>query len=115
MNDLDAFKWINEVENFLMSLMDEHRKNNPQAQRLNIPYDSIPYGEALLHWYKNGKDSRAMFSSDDPTVLFFRKELTEQFGLEILTNEEAEERKKIIETYRTMKVTGFPSSTKLLN
>ena len=114
MKNDDALKSTMKVEEFLMKLMHE-RYNEREVANLNIPYDTIPYGEALLRWKKNGKNPKDMFSTDDPTVLFFRKELTEKFGLEIITHEEAEERKKILNMYKTMKVTGIPSVTKLLN
>ena len=122
--DKAAFKKINEVEEFLWDLI----KNFPRDEvrqvpgygplkygALGIPYDSMCYGEALIRWEKRGKDPREMFSTDDPYVLFFRKELMAKFGLEILTNAEAEERKKLHSYYRTLKVTGFPSQTKLVN
>lgn len=111
-DDDDAIRSINEVERFLMDLM--HLKCN-EDKDFDIPYDSMPYGEALLRWRKTKKDPRAMFSTDDPTVLYFRKELMDKFGLEILTHDQAEERKKNTNIYKTMKITGFPSVTKLLN
>lgn len=55
--------------------------------------DDFGYAEALLHWEATGKNPRSIFSCSDPWMVLYRKELTEEFGLPVLTLKEAEERK----------------------
>jgi hypothetical protein len=73
------------------------------------PYDDFCYAEALLRWEKQGT-AEDYFSTEDKFILEFRKEIQDKFGLEILTPEEAK-----LRSGNTLKVTGIPKYTNLLN
>lgn len=98
----EAFVKINEVEAFLMKL--RHEKDREAYS--GIPYDSMAYGEALVHWKQQGHLSNAYFSTDDPSVLEFAAELRKEFGLEVVTREEGLERERAVRVKRH-KVSGF--------
>ena len=98
----EAFVKINEVEAFLMKLRHAHDREAYSG----IPYDSMAYGEALVHWRKQGHPSNAYFSTDDPSVLEFAAELRKEFGLEIVTREEGMARERSMRAKR-YKVSGF--------
>lgn len=72
-----------------------------------IPFGDMAYGQALTDWYRNGCPKNAFFSYAEeqmecPALMEFKEEISKEFGLPILTREEAEiERKKhrrILET-----------------
>ena len=98
----EAFVKINEVEAFLMKLRHAHDREAYSG----IPYDSMAYGEALVHWKRQGHPSNAYFSTDDPSVLEFAAELRKEFGMEIVTREEGLARERSARTKRRV-VTGF--------
>jgi len=84
-------KKVIEVSDFLLELSRKHPDRNVPP-----PYADFAYAEALVKWEDNGKDPMAMFSTewDDPFFLEFKKEISEHFGLEVLSKIEAEDRKK---------------------
>ena len=105
---------INEVEDYLMKLLDQLYVLTKEDLLLTtgLPCDSLCYGEALVAWEqeKKEKNPNSFFSTDDPVMLRFRKELTKKFGLPVMTHEEAEEHKKLVAKRMpvyTTKVTGF--------
>jgi len=97
-----TFDKITEVEKFMMEC---HHRDNTKGH-LNIPHDSIAYGEALIHWEKQGHPSNAYFSTDDPAVLELAVELRKKFGLEVVTREEGLAREHSLRVKRRT-VTGF--------
>ena len=97
-----AFDKITEVEKFMMEC---HRRDNTKGA-LNIPYDSMAYGEALVQWAAAGFPSNAYFSTDDPAVLELAVELRKEFGLEVVTRGEGLAREQSLKVKRSV-VTGF--------
>jgi len=87
-------KKVLEVSDFLMELSRKHSENG--GKPIPPPYADFAYAEALVKWEDNGKDPMAMFSTewDDPFFLEFKKEISEHFGLEVLSQAEAADRKK---------------------
>ena len=60
-----------------------------------IPFGDMAYGQALTDWYSNGCPKNAFFSYAEgqmqcPALMEFREEISKEFGLPILTPEEAE-------------------------
>ena len=89
------------------------KENNVWIQ---YPYDSWAYAEALLHWEAHNRDPASVFTTEDPYLLVYRTRLTSEFGLPVLTEEEAEEYKKETQRkYEKLRVTGFAKPTKELN
>lgn len=88
----------NEVAVFLMTM---------RTMGLRMPYDDFAYGEALWRWEIAGKPSTYFFSTEDPFLLKFQKELTTRFGLVVLTRAEGEAREKLQPTKQVI-VDGFP-------
>jgi hypothetical protein len=109
--DKKAIRKAAEVSEFLMELSIEVDDSS-----LGIPYDDFAYGEALLRWEADGFNPLSFFSTDDPFILHFREELEKEFKLEVLTHEEAEERKKTLSaSVFTWRTTGFPTESDKLN
>jgi len=98
---------------FLEKMDREHRDRCERAN-VDMPEDDFIYGEALLLWETHGRREGDIFSTDDAFMLEFKKELTEEFGLPVMTREEAKEVEKQ-RKFRTLKVTGIPEQTKLMN
>lgn len=68
-----------------------------EATEHTIPFGDLAYGSALRDWIAKGKPSNAYFSTARgqqpcPLLMAFRKEISAEFGLEILTTEEGEAR-----------------------
>lgn len=86
-----------EIDRFLIQLDAEHGRvakfRQEHDPHLFDPEDDFGYAEAVLDWREHGKDPRSIFSTPDPFLILYRKELSEEFGLKILTYEEAEEHK----------------------
>lgn len=97
-----VFDKINEVERFLMECLRHDQTKGTHG----IPYDSMAYGEALIHWQEQGHLSNAYFSTDDPSVLELAAELHKEFGLEVVTYEEGLAREQAGRAKRYV-VTGF--------
>ena len=96
------FAKINEVEGFMMDLHCQDRSLGHHG----IPYDSMGYGVALVHWHERGCPGNAYFSTDDPAMLECAMQLRTQFGLEIVTHAEGIARERSLKTERKV-VTGF--------
>ncbi len=98
--DKDAFSIISKVSRFMQEdcyKIDQERA--VAAMDSGIPHGDMAYGQALVHWIKSGKPSNAWFSyvpgeHECRYLLAFRKEISDKFGLEILTIEEGEARRK---------------------
>lgn len=80
-----------------------------EALEHGIPHGDLAYGMALVDWNENGKPSNAWFSyapgqHECKLLIAFRKEISAKFGLEILTTEEGEERRKKEPRINTKKV-----------
>ena len=81
------------VSNFLYGLTEIHPDRFDKHGNA-APDDDFAYGHALAHWQQNGRDSQAFFSTEDPIFLEFAREVTETFGLSVVTFEEALKRAK---------------------
>jgi len=106
------FSYISEVSNFMQSLFTVDRDRYLEALDYGIPHGDGAYGAALADWLKSGKPDRAFFSYAPGQVeckllIAFRKEISEKFGLEILTTEEGEERRRLASRVKTVKVTDW--------
>lgn len=87
------------VAEFMMSMFDVDRKRYQEATMGGIPHGDLAYGMALRNWIKNGKPRNAWFSyapGEHPCslLLAFRREISAEFGLPILTTEEGEARRR---------------------
>jgi hypothetical protein len=100
-----------QVSRFMMALSEDQ---NERCVHLAIPEDDFIYAEALLMWEGRNRNENDIFSTEDAFMLEFRKELQEEFGLPVMTREEAREKEKE-RGFRTTKVTGIPEVTKLMN
>jgi hypothetical protein len=98
-NELDdqihmrSLKISMEISAFLNSyfLSKEH------PSELNISHEeAIKYGFAVFAWTMTGKDPFSIFESTDPALLFYKKELESNFGLEILSIDEHSNRRKAL-------------------
>jgi len=103
------FKWAAEVSRFMQNLHTVDAARYEEALNYGIPHGDLAYGAALADWHKNGKPKNAWFSyapgqTECKLLIAFRKEITEKFGLEILTSEEGEERRKKEPRINTKKV-----------
>lgn len=100
----------NEICNFLLELA---AKYPDRSDNHELPFSEFAYASALDHWRRTGKDSRAFFSlkdDEDSSFIEFRNEITERFGLRILTDKEA------IEEHRSGKfITKKVNETTWLN
>lgn len=94
MIEKETLNYANQVCNFLMDLSEKYPERwNAIGDCSVIPYGDLAYGEALADWNKR-KDPRDYFSYAEgeepcPYLMEFRKEISEKFGLRILTAEEA--------------------------
>lgn len=72
---------------FFSDLMKKHPERNPEKRGV---WGIIAYADAVL----NIKSPMDIFSCKDEVFLAYRDEMQKEFGLEILTPQEAEERTK---------------------
>lgn len=98
--DTKEFAAAGRVCDALVRLSREQPKRWNAVQPQCLPYGDLAYGMALVDWYKNGCPKSAWFSYDPsqlpcPFLMEFRKELTAEFGLRILTHEEHLEEQKL--------------------
>ena len=103
MFDADAkdIKQAGRVADFMMGLSVQYYERWDKVKPDCIPFGDLAYGSALMDWYKNGCPKDAAFSyaigeTPCPYLLEFRKEISKEFGLEILTTEEGEARIKAL-------------------
>lgn len=93
-----------EVSRFLWGLQQGNENRVPET----IPEADFAYGEALNRWDQNGKDPEDFFSTDDPWFIEFRTELQAEFGLQILTSNEAKEKhQRSPVNFRVRAIDGF--------
>jgi hypothetical protein len=83
----------NRICEFLVKLSDQYRDRWEKVDG-TIPHGDLAYGSALMDWYKNGRPKNAAFSYAEgqiecPFLMEFRKELSAEFGMPILTRFEA--------------------------
>ena len=90
------------------------REQEERCASLPIPEDDFIYAEALLMWEAHGRSEDDIFSTTDAFMLEFKDELTKEFDLRVVTRDEAKEIEKQRQ-FRTLKVTGIPEETKLMN
>lgn len=84
---------------FFGDLIQKYPERNPEKL---AAWGLYAYADAVI----NQKSAMDIFSCDDKILLVYRKEMQEEFGLEILTPEEAKEReKREAFTRRTVDVT----------
>ncbi len=91
--------WASKVANFMIDLYKVDEKKYMEATASGIPYGDMAYGQALEHWHRHGCKVDAWFSYAEgerpcPLLMAFRKEITAEFKLPILTAEEAKLRAK---------------------
>jgi len=105
-------KMASKVASFMMSCRSIDEKRYYEATKSEIPHGDLAYGMALVDWYKKGKPNNAWFSyaigqRECPLLMAFRQEISKEFGLEILTIEEGEDRRKKSEKVITKKVVDW--------
>lgn len=90
-------KAASRVSSFMLELAKKYdgTERGQRAFDKCIPFGDMAYGSALTSWYENGSPKKAYFSwapgqDECPALMEFREELTKEFGLPILTREEAE-------------------------
>ncbi len=94
------------MERLAMEQHERWSKVRPQC----IPFGDLAYGMALMRWYQDGRPKHmAWFSYAEgevpcPYLMEFRKEISEEFGLPILTAEEAKEEQAKYNNIITRKV-----------
>lgn len=94
----DDIKMASRICDFMMNLRYVDAKRYEEATMHCIPFGDMAYAQALIDWRKKGKPRNAFFSWADtekecPLTIAFRKEISEKFGLDILTKEEAKIRR----------------------
>lgn len=106
-------EWAAKVSNHLMKLSKncDHERTERAFGKM-LPFGDLAYGKALADWHANGKPEAACFSTAEgqkecPAIMEFRKELTEKFGLPILTKEEAKKELAKHQHVKTVKVEGW--------
>lgn len=89
-------EWAKEVSNFLLELSKE--MTDEQRDELldtgesdGMPYDDFPYGEALWRWHNDNQNPRSFFYTEDPYMIMYAEQLTEKFGLPVMSREQAYE------------------------
>ena len=97
--DPKDIKAAGRVCEFLERMSAEQRERWESVRPQCIPFGDLAYGTALADWYKNGCPKSAWFSTAEgemecPYLMEFRKELTGEFGLRILTKEESKDEEK---------------------
>lgn len=75
------------VSNFLMRLGQIKPEDCPE----DSPWADFSYGAAIETWEAEGKDPAGYYSTSDDWLLQFRTELQAEFGLRIVSHEEAVE------------------------
>jgi len=88
-----------QVSEFMLGLRNVDKERYEEATKKGIPHGDLAYGAALVDWIRKGKPSNAWFSyakdqKECALLIAFRKEISAEFGLEILTCEEGEARRK---------------------
>ncbi len=97
MKDSDIKK-AGEVSDFMLSLSRNQSERWENAGQ-EIPYGDLAYGSALCHWIEKGRSASSFFSYAKgqvpcPFLMEFRKEISAEFGLPILTIQEGIERER---------------------
>lgn len=91
-NDL---KTVGRVSSFMLGLSKRfHDTERGKRAFENIPFGDMAYGQALTEWYKVGCPKNSWFSYAEeqvecPALMEFRKEISKEFGLRILTGDES--------------------------
>jgi hypothetical protein len=90
-----------EVSEFLMQMSQKHRDRWQKVIKetgVGYPFGDLAYGAALATWERNGKKpADVTFSyeegnTEDPFLVEFSAELTERFGMRVLSIEEGKVR-----------------------
>jgi len=85
------------VANYLLHLSQEFHERWEKVIKehgVGYPFGDLAYGAALADWYDKGRNppdatfSYAEGQTEDPFLIEFREELSQRFGLRILTIEE---------------------------
>lgn len=105
-------KIASHVSRFMMELYKIDEKRYSQAMSHGIPFGDMAYAQALANWRKNGKPSNAFFSwaeseQECTFTIEFRKEISAEFGLPILTQSEARNERAKYSRIRNIKVTDW--------
>jgi hypothetical protein len=87
--------WAAKVAAYMECLYEVDEQRYQEATGKTIPFGDLAYGMALRDWHNAGcpKDSFFSYSQGEvpcPLLMAFRKEISEHFGLPILTIEEGE-------------------------
>lgn len=96
MIDPKDIKAASRVSKFMMELQEKFRGTERERAFMQcIPFGDLAYGQALADWYSNGCPKSAWFSyapgqNECPVLMEFRKEISDKFGLRILTRDESE-------------------------
>jgi hypothetical protein len=90
-----------QVSNYLMHLSQEFPERWQKVikeKKVGYPFGDLAYGAALVDWEEKGKIppdvtfSYAEGQTEDPFLIEFRQELSQRFGMTILTVEEGKVR-----------------------
>lgn len=98
-----------EVADFMMNCSNIDRDRYDKAiHEGGLPHGDLAYAQALIHWRKNGKPRDAWFSYEPGQIeckllIAFRNEIGSHFGLEIMTTEEGDLRRRLRQEYGRLK------------
>ncbi len=90
----EDMKMVSKVADFMENLYKVDPARYNAATRYDIPHGDLAYGAALVDWIKKAKPKNAIFSYAEGQyecmlLMAFAKEISEEFGLPILTRDEA--------------------------
>ena len=105
-----------EVANYLMHLSEEFPERWHKVIKetgVGYPFGDLAYGAALAAWEARGKHpDDVTFSyrdgnTEDPFLVEFREELSQRFGMRILTIEEGKARMSVVNKITKVHDWGF--------
>lgn len=114
-----VIRLTSEIDKFLMELERKHHrvaqfeKDHPGVW-INGAEDDFVLAEAIAAWRAAGRNPKSLFTSPDPYLILYRKELTERFGLKVFTFDEAEEYKAALArstVFEDVITTGDPEAS----
>ena len=102
----------NRVSRYMLDLYLIDQARYDEATADEMPYGDLAYGKALADWEANGRPADAWFSyalteKPCPLLMAFRQEISDHFGLLIMTQADGEQRRNACKNIKTIKVTDW--------
>lgn len=94
--DTGIIRLAGRISSFLMRISMENTYRCPDT----IPRDDFAYAHAITDWEKRGSSSSDFFSTEDPWFIEYAEQLSDRFGLEIVSREEGLKREAAISAIR---------------